>query len=149
MCFIALSFFFLCAKCCPFWCRHVEVTANDKVRRFLGHGVDMSNVYTVQCHWHLLTTVKQLERIHQPFFLLSLWRHSLAKLRYCYYAPRWVQNCLSVFVCLYLPYPIALAIGLYNSLYFCKSRNLCLLADLGNLMSKLCEIFCTCSCVSS
>ena len=34
--FIALSLFFLCAKCCPFLCRHVEVTANDKVGRFLG-----------------------------------------------------------------------------------------------------------------
>jgi len=41
VCFIALSFFFLCAKCCPIWCRHVEVTANDKVGRFGGgHGVD-------------------------------------------------------------------------------------------------------------
>jgi len=39
--FIALSFFFLCAKCCPFLYRHVEVTANDKVGRFLGHGVCM------------------------------------------------------------------------------------------------------------
>jgi len=37
--FVALSFFFLCAKFCPFLYRHVNVTANDKVGRFLGHGV--------------------------------------------------------------------------------------------------------------
>jgi len=38
--FVALSFFFLCAKFYPFRCRHVKVPANDKVGRFLGHGVD-------------------------------------------------------------------------------------------------------------
>jgi len=37
--FGALSFFFLCAKFCPFSYRHVKVTVNDKVGRFLGHDV--------------------------------------------------------------------------------------------------------------
>jgi len=32
--FVTLGFFFLCAKFCLFWCRHVKVTANDKVGRF-------------------------------------------------------------------------------------------------------------------
>jgi len=34
--FVALSFFFLFANFCPFWCKHVKVTANDKVERFFG-----------------------------------------------------------------------------------------------------------------
>jgi len=34
--FVSLSFCFICAKFCPFWCRHVKVTANDRVGRFFG-----------------------------------------------------------------------------------------------------------------
>jgi len=85
--FVALSFFFLYAKFCPLWCRHVKITANDKVGRFLGHsvyclctitvasvmGLKLSNV---QCSISNMTFLWQFPALCENLSFLSLLAHS-------------------------------------------------------------------------
>jgi len=85
--FVALSFFFLYAKFCPLWCRHVKITANEEVGRFLGHsvyclctitvasvmGLKLSNV---QCSISNMTFLWQFPALCENLSFLSLLAHS-------------------------------------------------------------------------
>jgi len=74
--FVALSFFFLCAKCCPFLYRNVEVTANDKVGRFLGgHGVEAYKTQPsikVQVLFSLVSALGLSTNCHHIRFFIGL-----------------------------------------------------------------------------
>jgi len=79
--FVALGFFFLCAKFCPFWCRHVKVTTNDKVGRCLGTQCIYHKYqsYNIQQQWRL----DGLYCCIKPLSITKLWQLWNRKLLIC------------------------------------------------------------------